>query len=53
MRGPKKNLGRIGSSVLTFMGYKRTDKLSLYMDGRKDAFIGRKYSEALILIFTI
>jgi len=27
MRGPTQNVGLIGSAVLTFIGYKRTDRL--------------------------
>ena len=36
MLGPTKNLGPIGSAVLTFIGYKQnrqTDKPNLYIDG--------------------
>ena len=29
MRGSTQNLGPIGSAVLTFIGYKRTDKKSI------------------------
>ena len=32
MRDPTKNLGLIGSAVLTFIGYKQTDKQSIYME---------------------
>ena len=31
-RGQTKNLGPICSAVLTFMGYKQTDKQSIYID---------------------
>ena len=30
--GPTQNLGLIGSAVLTFFGYKQTDKLKFYID---------------------
>ena len=40
MRGPSKNLGLIGSAVLTFIGFKQpnrqTDKLNLYMDNDQE-----------------
>ena len=41
MRDPTKNLGPIGSAVLTFIGYKQktdrqTDKPNLYIDEPKD-----------------
>ena len=32
MRDPTKNLGLIGSAVLTFIGYKQTDKPNLYIE---------------------
>ena len=32
---PIKNLGLIGSAVLTFILYKQTDKLSIYIDNHK------------------
>jgi len=32
MTGPTKNLGPIGQAVLTFIGYKQTDKQAKYLD---------------------
>ena len=32
MWGPTQNLGRIDLAVLTFIGYKQTDKPNLYID---------------------
>ena len=44
--GPTQNLGSIGSAVLTFIGYKQTDKQtdkqSLYIDVMCDAILKLK-----------
>ena len=34
MQGPTQILGPIGSAVLTFIGYKQTDKQSIFIEYR-------------------
>ena len=35
MWGPTKNVGPVGFPVLTFIGYKQTDKQSFYIEGKE------------------
>ena len=43
MRGHVQNLGTIGSAVLTFIGYKQTDKPNLYLRIKifQNCFLGK------------